>query len=176
MRLVRLSTMVGVGIVLGIAVMAAFRDDAAIVVVRQGDPMLNDGQTALIVLEGDFVAEMVRVALEESEMPFEVDDVETEFQTAGVGVSGRATISIAGVTVRPRFSAVIQPTAAGDGTIEVQMARLRAAGANLPGSFENVAERVINAELREATRLEGYRVTDVEVGEDELLIYLEREV
>lgn len=173
MRFLRLAVVLGAGVALGLAFMAAFRDDSAIVVVRQGEPMLGDGQTALIVLNGEFVAEVVRVALEDSEMPFEVDDIETEFDTTGVDVSGRVTIEVAGVRVRPRFSATVQPMAASDGTIEVRMARLRAAGANLPGAFEDVAERVINAELREATRVEGYRVTAVEVGEDELLVYLE---
>lgn len=175
MRLIQLLAILAIGVVLGLGAGAALRDDGAVVVIRQGDPMLEDGQTALIALQGEFVAEIVRVALEEEQTRFRVRDVETEFVASGVGVSGQVILSVAGVEVRPRFSAVVQPMAAEDGTIAVRMSRLRAAGANLPGAFEDVAERVINARLREATAVEGYRVTDVEVGQDELLVYLERE-
>lgn len=174
MRLLPLLITAGIGVALGLAIAGAMRDGAP-VVVRHGEPMLPPGPTALIALRGEFVAEMVREALEEADMPFRVEEVETEFTRTGVGVSGRVAVSAAGVEVRQGFSAVVQPMASSGGTIEVRMNRLRAGRANLPGAFEEIAERVINARLREATRVEGYRVTEVEVGQDELLVYLERE-
>jgi hypothetical protein len=172
MRLLTLLVLLVIGGGLGFAA-ARMVGDGAAVVVREGNPQVPPGQTALIILQGEFVAELVRAGLEDSDMPVIVQDVHTAFVREGIAVSGRAVFSAAGVVVRPGFSAIARPVASGDGTIAVQIREVRAVGAPLPGVFEGALERVINRQLREATAVEGYVVTEVEVGPGELLVYLE---
>jgi hypothetical protein len=141
------------------------------VVVREGDARLDGNGDALVVLSAALIETLVTEALIEADLSFELDDIEAEFVEEGLEVSGEVDIREQGVPLSPRFAAVVHPRAE-DGSIVVEVGEVRAAGAQLPGLFEAGLEQVINEELAEAVRIEDYEIRDVEVGDEELLIYL----
>ncbi|HET9199770.1 MAG TPA: hypothetical protein VFO84_02185 [Dehalococcoidia bacterium] len=141
------------------------------VVVREGDARIEGNGDALVALSAELIETLVTEALVEADLSFELDDIEAEFVDEGVEVSGEVDIRVQGVPLSPRFAALVHPRAEA-GNIVVEVGEVRAAGAQLPGIFEASLEDVINQELAEAVRIEDYEIREVEVGGEEVLIYL----
>jgi hypothetical protein len=141
------------------------------VIVREGNARLDEDGDALVVLSASHIETLVREALLEADLSFELDDIEAEFVEQGIEVSGEVEIRVRGVPLTPRFAAVVHP-AAEDGNVVVEVGEVRAAGAQLPGVFEAGLEQVINEQLAQAVSIEDYQIEEVEVGDEELLVYL----
>lgn len=141
------------------------------IVVREGDARLGDDGDALVILGAPLIETLVTEALVEADLSFELDDIDAQFVEEGVEVSGEVEIEVQGLPLTPRFAALVHP-AAENGQIVVEVGEVRAAGAQLPGVFESGLERVINEELADAVRIEDYTIEDVEIGDEEVLIYL----
>jgi hypothetical protein len=142
------------------------------VIIREGDPVLDEESgDALVVLGAALIERLVIDGLNEANLDFELEDITAEFVEEGIEISGEVEIEVQGVPLSPEFSAVVHPIAS-NGGVAVEVGEVRAAGARLPSIFERGIETVINTELEEAVRIEDYTVEEVEVGEDELLLYL----
>jgi hypothetical protein len=141
------------------------------VIVREGDARLGDDGDALVILGAILIETLVTEALVEADLSFDLEDIEAEFVDEGVEVSGEVDIRVQGVPLSPRFAAVVHPGTQ-NGQVVVEVGEVRAAGAQLPGIFEESLEEVINEELAEAVRIEDYEIDEVEVGDREVLIYL----
>ncbi len=148
------------------------KGDTVNVTVREGPPQLGDGQNALITLRGSLLEELLETGIQEANLPFKIADIDVTMEETGLRISGRAATSVLSFPVSAKFSGMVHPNARDDGSIGVQVTNVRAATGKLPSVFEPALEAVINAELNEATRIEGFKVRQVEVGNDELLVYL----
>ncbi|MPZ23717.1 MAG: hypothetical protein GEU28_09260 [Dehalococcoidia bacterium] len=148
-------------------------DDANVeIIVREGPARLEEGDDrALVILGAPLVQALVVDALSDADLDFELDDIEAAFVSDGIEVSGRAAIEVQGVPLEPNFTAVLHPRAS-EGQIAVEVGQVTAAGATLPSIFETTLEAVVNEEIGDAVRIEGYTIDEVEVGDSELLIYL----
>jgi hypothetical protein len=142
------------------------------VVIREGDPVLDeDTGDALVVLGAALIERLVVDSLNEANLDFELEDITAEFVEDGIEVSGEVEIEVQGVPLSPEFSAVVHPLAS-DGGVAVEVGEVRAAGARLPSFFESGIERVINRQLEDAVRIDDYTIEEVEVGKEELLLFL----
>lgn len=142
------------------------------VVVREGEAELGDDGDALVVLSKSHLEQLVLEALEDANLEeFDLDDLEAELIENGIEISGEVDIRVQGVPLSPRFTAVVHPIAS-EGSIAVEVGEVRAAGARLPSIFERGVEGVINEELAGAVEIDGYSIGEVELGDQELLIYL----
>lgn len=166
LRLIVLLVVIGL---VAAVIVARTQENGVTVNVREGAPTVADGKNALVILRSDLVEQLVRDALSNADLPFEVNEVDAAFRPTGIAVSGRVQVNVLDV----QFSAVAHPVASDDGTVAVRLTDLRAQRSQLPSAFELAIEHVINQRLTTATQIKDFRVKEVEVGNQELLVYLE---
>ena len=141
--------------------------------VRQGAPALPPGQNALVVLQAQMVERLIRESVSEADLPFDATDVRAKFDGTGILVSGRAQSDVFGVPLTVGFSAIAHPVMEDGGKVGVRLTDVRAENGALPAVFVPALEGVINKKLSEVAHLDDYRVRDVELAKESLLVYLQ---
>src|SRR5262249_44535822 len=109
----------------------------------------------------------------EADLPFHASDVQASFDGTGILVSGKAESDVFGVPLTVGFSAMAHPVMADGGKVGVRLTDVRAIDGTLPAVFVPALEDVINKKLSEVAHLDDYRVRDVEMAKDSLLVYLQ---
>jgi hypothetical protein len=143
------------------------------VIVREGPARLGPLDDALVIVGDDLLESLIKDALEGADLPVELSEVASEFEREGIRVRGEVTVELLGASFSGDFSALVRPYAE-EGDIRVDLTDIDAEGLDLPGLFDDSVSDAVNSRLGEVVQLEGYAVRDVEVGEDELLVYLEQ--
>jgi hypothetical protein len=141
--------------------------------VRQGAPALPPGQNALVVLQAQMVERLIRQSVSEADLPFQASNVQAKFGETGILVSGKAESDLFGVPLTVGFSALAHPVMEDGGKVGVRLTDVRAEEGSLPTVFVPALEGVINKKLTEVAHLDEYRVRDVEMAKDSLLVYLQ---
>lgn len=142
------------------------------VYVREGAPTLTTNSNAMVVMRQDLFENLVREGIQQADLPFDVRNVHTDVVATGILLTGQAGTTIFTVPIHTNFSVVVHPQANSDGTLGVKLTQIRAIGGQLPSVFEPAIEHAINAQIKKSMELSGFRVEQVELGEDEILVYL----
>jgi hypothetical protein len=142
--------------------------------VRPGAPPLTGNSRALIELRADLVDSLIRDAVLNAKLPFELADVKTTFQQDGIKIGGRAEGSILHIPISISWDGTIAPATDNTGRIAVHLVNVHAAGGRLPNLFDALIEQAIDDELNaEIGAMPGFQVTQVELAPQALLVYLD---
>lgn len=144
--------------------------------VRPGAPPLTGNSRALVELRADLVDTLVRTALVQAKLPFELTDVRTTFGQKGIKIAGRAATSVLHIPISVSWDGTVAPSADSEGKIAVHLVNIHAAGGRLPDLFDALLERAIDNQLNaEVGAMPGFQVTQVELAPQALLIYMNYE-
>jgi hypothetical protein len=160
-----------IGLLVGVLLEANTGGETKIVVnARNGPAMLKPGEHALIAIQAELLDTLIRSSLTQGGLPVEFTNVHTTFTQKGIKVSGDAHEKFVPIAIS--WDVTVVPVAEPDGTIGVRVVNVHAVGGALPRFFDNLIENAINQQLnKEVGALPGYRATDVEFGNQELLVY-----
>lgn len=168
-----LAIVLGVGVLIGYLSAPRSEEKVVQVNVREGQPVTSDEVDAVVRVRSELIEALVQEALEEADLPFDMDEIQVSSTTTGLHINSRLGIEAAGLHLRGRFSTDAHPLVSDDGTLGVELTSTRIVGARVPGIVEKTLRGIVSNQVSEATRLEGYRVRGVETSEDEFIVYLQ---
>jgi hypothetical protein len=126
----------------------------------------------MVAVSGPLVEKAVRDAVATARLPFSFDQVAVHFDTGGIHLSGRAGVTVLGVTAHGPVETVFRPYPTTDGRLGVALSDTSAAGISLPGGAQDLLEVAVNNELNRTVHLPGYSIADIELSDGALLVYL----
>jgi hypothetical protein len=168
-----LAIVLGVGVLIGYLSAPRSEEQVLQVNVRQGQPLTSDDVDAVVRVRSELIEALVQEALEEADLPFDMDEIQVSSTTTGLHINSRLGIEAAGLHLRGQFSTDAHPLVEDDGTLGVELTSTRIVGARVPGIVEKTLRSIVSKQVSEATRLEGYRVRAVETSQDEFIVYLQ---
>ena len=146
--------------------------DVVSVNVREGPSETGGNVDAVVRIRSSLIEEAILTALNDSDLPLEMDQIHAVAVREGYRVEARLATEAVGVRLRGRLTTNVHPVANEDGTVGVELSSTELVGARLPAVAERTLRAAVSKEVSEATRVDGYRVIDVETSESELVLYL----